>query len=399
MPVKPPPAREDFADELRGLALLGIVLVNAPFLGISTQGFTDASVAGGWDRAAAFVTVAFAQAKFYVLFAFLFGYSLSFLLPAAAPRMALALALRCYRRRLWGLGVLGLLHAALFFIGDILLLYALLGLSLIWLRRHRDRTVWVFAGVASALWAVLLVALWAWVALNPAEAAAEQAREWARSVSAQAALREGSFWAATLARLTLWPDAFGLIATLNGLGVVAMFAVGLIAGRARWLSAPDPQAPRWRWGSRVGAALGLPLALLSAWCVVGPGAKLDASGAREIGGVVLGFLSAPLLTWGYVSWLVQLRARWPQALAFCRRSGRMSLTGYVGESILLSLLFCGYGLGWFGQLGAAATMLVAVAVWLALDLASAAWQARWHQGPLEFALKHWVRYGSTPLDR
>jgi hypothetical protein len=70
--------RETFPDELRGFALLGIVFVNAPFLGISGEGFTPEAVAAWYDRAAAFAVVAFAQAKFYLLFAFLFGYSMHF---------------------------------------------------------------------------------------------------------------------------------------------------------------------------------------------------------------------------------------------------------------------------------------------------------------------------------
>jgi hypothetical protein len=48
--VAPSSSREDFADELRGFASLGIVFVNAPFLGISAEGFTAASVATWFDR-------------------------------------------------------------------------------------------------------------------------------------------------------------------------------------------------------------------------------------------------------------------------------------------------------------------------------------------------------------
>lgn len=69
----------------------------------------------------------------------------------------------------------------------------------------------------------------------------------------------------------------------------------------------------------------------------------------------------------------------------------MSLTGYIGESALLSLIFCGYGLGLFSQLGAARVMLIALAAWLVLDLFAMAWLRVFDQGPLERLLRLWVR--------
>jgi uncharacterized protein len=74
------PTREVFPDRLRGVALLGIVVVNASFLAISADGFTQASVDGVANRLTALLVNTFAQGKFYLLFSFLFGYSASFIL-------------------------------------------------------------------------------------------------------------------------------------------------------------------------------------------------------------------------------------------------------------------------------------------------------------------------------
>ena len=93
--------RQAFPDRLRGLALLGIIVVNAPFLAISSTGYTEASIAAWWDMAAAFAVIALAQGKFYLLFSFLFGYSALFIVrTGAAPGR------RRYRRRLVGRAVL-----------------------------------------------------------------------------------------------------------------------------------------------------------------------------------------------------------------------------------------------------------------------------------------------------
>jgi uncharacterized protein len=375
-------SREDFADELRGFALLGIVVVNAPFLGISWMGFTEASLASTLDRFAAMTTVALAQAKFYVLFAFLFGYSTSFFLAQGDQQSS-----KRFLRRLIGLAVLGVLHAIFFFPGDILLLYALLGTSLLWLVHKTDRTCWIVAIVSFVVWIALLLLLLIAAMLAPEEfAMRDESLNWINQ-----ALRSGTFADATLARVHTWPFAFTLISVLNGLGVLAMFTLGHLAGRRKVLAEPVRFEPLWRNGSRFGLFVGVPTAITSAWLAVGPGSSIETPGLREVGGVVLGFVSAPLLTWGYVAWLYRLRQRFADSLSWFRRTGRMSLTGYVGESVLLSLVFCGYGLGWLGQFGAFGTILIGIAGWFALDLFSHLWSKRFQFGPLEYLLRWWVK--------
>ena len=78
--MSPVNSRQALPDRLRGAALLGIVVVNAAFLGISADGFTTESIQGSVNRVTAFLVIVLAQGKFYLLFSFLFGYSASFIL-------------------------------------------------------------------------------------------------------------------------------------------------------------------------------------------------------------------------------------------------------------------------------------------------------------------------------
>jgi uncharacterized membrane protein YeiB len=284
-------ARDGFVDEIRGLALLGIVLVSVPFFALSETGYTAASLATGWDRLAAFLTVAFAQAKFYLLFSFLFGYSLSYLLRSASSSSDDRARRARFRRRLLALGGFGALHAVFAFLGDILLLYAVLAVSMLGLVRWRDRSLLIF-GVALLL---------GWLALLGALGGSLEALEPAGSVP-----------------------------------VLSELDRALASERSAGL----------------GALVGLPLALVS------PARRRSASP-----------------TWRRSPCCAAAgRAPWP---------GRMSLTGYLGESVLLSLLFCGYGAGLYGQVGAAAAALRGIAIWCLLDLFARAWLARFEQGPLE----------------
>jgi uncharacterized protein len=374
-------SRQDFADELRGVALLGIILVNVPFLGVSINGFARGYEISPVDRIAEFAVVAFFQAKFYLLFAFLFGYSAHLMLSKPDGR-------RAFGRRLLGLGVLGGLHAALFFVGDILLSYALLGLFLLRAVNWTDRRTIV------AIWLALLFAC-AMLGLV-AVAAAQPGFDDVGSIEPFAAydrnMREGSFLQTVQARLAMWPIVLLVLGALNWGLALACFFAGLLAARRGLFAAPEQFSALWIACSRLGAAVGLPLCLVSAWLISGPG-SLGSGGtdARTLYGVVLGFAGAPFLSVGYVAWMVLLRRRFVDAFSFFRLPGRMSLTLYIGESAVLAVIFCGWGGGLFGTLGTAWTLAIALAVWFALEVFARVWLSHFGQGPLEYLLKRFAR--------
>jgi len=128
--------RDSSPDVLRGFALWGIIVVNVAYFSTSvSSGVTGDSIEGSGDAVAAFLVQALASGKFYILFSFLFGYSAHYLLkdPVRGRRRWVA--------RNVGLIVVGLLHASLLFIGDILFLYGLLGLALTFFLARSDRVI------------------------------------------------------------------------------------------------------------------------------------------------------------------------------------------------------------------------------------------------------------------
>lgn len=81
--------RRHAVDRLRGFALLGVLIVNTPFLITSVAGISEISMPTNWDRTAGFITRALFQAKSDVNFSFIFGYSLTIFLersPAVSTR-------------------------------------------------------------------------------------------------------------------------------------------------------------------------------------------------------------------------------------------------------------------------------------------------------------------------
>jgi len=99
--------------------------------------------------------------------------------------------------------------------------------------------------------------------------------------------------------------------------------------------------------------------------------------------LVLCFVTAPLLTFGYVA----LFLRWMQGgslgVNWLRQAGRMSLTVYLSQSIVVSLIFAPWGLGLFQEVPLWAVLLIAVGVWAVLVQLSHYWFKRFEQGPLE----------------
>lgn len=131
-------------DYLRLIALLGIVVVNVQSIAFSVlAGITDALAQSTADAVTLFLVHGLALFKTYGLFSFMFGVGLG-LLMRASERRRLSFG-NIYHNRMIGLLLLGLAHGCLFFLGDILVIYAVTG-SILYLFRAWPVTRLVWAG-------------------------------------------------------------------------------------------------------------------------------------------------------------------------------------------------------------------------------------------------------------
>ena len=365
--------RQVLPDRLRGLALLGIVIVNAPFLGISVEGFTQQSISGPLDLATMFAVISLAEGKFYLLFSFLFGYSASFILKdQSRPNR------RRYLRRLIGLFLFGMIHAVFFFSGDILITYSLLGLFLFFISRYSDRAV--------KKWAITAVAISVLITSSIAAVGVVTAEEETGLEFLQQALTSGTFVDAAAARFETLPLFFILLLLLQGPMASFAFLLGLLAFRNNLLASPEKYSLLWRKLTIWGWSVGLPLQVVAAALQVTALADGVPSSPMAMFGLGLGLISAPLLTAGYISTVVLLVQRKPTFLSFMAPAGQMSLTVYLSESIVLSFVFAAYGLGYFGQWGAFPVVVAGVVTWAILTIASNYWLKKFSQGPFEKVL-------------
>ena len=369
--------RQTLPDQLRGFALLGIIVVNMPFLAVSNIGIWEMQLSNLSDKVVAFLIVALAQGKFYLLFAFLFGYSLTLILKSRSTN-----SIKKYLRRLVGLALLGAGHAYLFFIGDILMSYALLGIVLLLFIGRSMRTV-LFASVFSYLIGLVLLTLVFFETLGTESSAGG----FISNPDALDKALTGSFLDSVVGRANAIPEALLVQLFINWFPAMSMFLLGLAAGRIGLLSDPTKNKTLWRKCVILGVFVGLPAGIASAWLALVPE---DPNGVYGIAGVVVGFALAPALSAGYVGAIALLSHR--RFMSYTEPAGRMSLTGYLGESILLAAIFCGWGLGLFGLLSLTQALIVALGVWIALELFAKLWLRNFAYGPFEWILRSWSKF-------
>ncbi|MGW7430131.1 DUF418 domain-containing protein [Streptomyces sp. NPDC054861] len=360
-------------DALRGFALGGILLVNAlvmagvPALPDDTPGL----VAKG-------LVTAFVETKFYLLFSFLFGYS--FVLQQESAERAGARFVPRMLRRLLGLFVLGLLHIALLYTGDILTMYALLGLILLAARGASPGRLWTAARWVQTVTSALLLAFAALVTLVPDGGTdTDQAEETARLTAGY----RGGPADIIATHLAAWPDVVGALLFAGGL-VTAAFLAGAAAGKRRLLAGDALGTDRLRRIRTYGLLCGLPGSLLMA---AGATGVLPARWGTLA--FVAGMVTAPALTAAYGSALL-LWMRTPRGAATRRLlapAGRMALTGYLTQSLVMALVFTGYGLALYGRVDAVAVLAGALALYVGQLLLSGWLMRRFRLGPVEWLLR------------
>lgn len=382
-----PAEREHAVDVLRGLALLGIVVVNMEFYAQPVlSGWLEAT--GGLNGAARWLSIAVFQAKSYLVFSLLFGYGLGIQLArAAATGSPLG---RRYARRMVGLFLLGTLHGVLLFAGDILMAYAVLG-ALLWpLRRLAERELLFVAGGLAALAALSAIAIGIVTALDGGVAASVP-----DTSAAVRAIAEGTIGEQITQRVSDLAAAQILVFLVQGPMVAAAFLVGLLLARGGLLADPAAHRDALRRMARICLPAGLVGSAIAATLIV------IVDGAAGGLGLTLQFLLAPLSSLGYVAGVALLVAsgRMARPLARIAAGGRMSLTVYLGESIVATILFTGLGFGLYGDVGPALGLLIAFATWLGFLAFAAVWWRAFRFGPFEWLLRSLTYWRLQPLRR
>lgn len=364
LPVSPS-ERLPALDVLRGFALFGVLLAYV----LWNLGNPPLETYSQTDRLLNRVLGVLVDTKFYTLFAFLFGLGFSIQLARAEARGTSVVYTYC--RRLLALLLIGLAHALLFRNGDILVPYASMGFILLLFRNVSNRLL-AAGAIIGLLFPYLASVAWELTGIpfpqRPETAGMSYLAEnyaWVR------------YWYTTA--ITTWPTS------------LPMFLFGLYVGRRRLFENIASRRRGLRRVLVVGLCLGA-LAYVSRELIL---ARANPTLTFEQG------LTAGLLwsahAWGlaafYASSLLLLwqRRSWQPWLAPLGAVGRMALTNYLLQAVIIVPVSMAFGL--FDKITPSLGLSLVLLVWLIQVPASVWWLKRFRFGPAEWIWRS-LTYGS-----
>jgi uncharacterized protein len=382
-----------FIDVLRGMALFGILAANmrAFFAPLDAYGFIGVLYHSRADVLAQWFIDAFIQVKFVTIFSFLFGMGFAIQMSRAEARGVKFLGF--YPRRLLALALFGLIHGLLIWAGDILLTYALCGAILLLFRNRQQKTLLWWAGSLFTLPIVVnIVFLGLWIWRHPAWMAP-------KPPDMKKLNDIINIYAHGTVKQMLVENWHGWVHALPALGfaiyAISLFSLGMWVWRAGIVQNLEQYKPILKkicaWCIPIGLIINFYAATVNA--LVAPGHV--SYYAWAVGATWL--LGAHILSAGYVSGLalIFLDPNKRRFIAPFAAVGRMALTDYLMQSIVMTLFFYHYTTGLYGRVGPAIGLGITV-VFFAMQVAFSNWWLKTHRfGPMEW-LWRGMTYGKFP---
>lgn len=394
-------------DAMRGIAVMGILLMNIVMFAMPSQAYINPLAWGGdgpLDLGIWTVNFVLVDGKMRGLFTLLFGASTLLVIDRAEARQHSSIKVH-YSRMAWLL-VFGLIHYYLIWSGDILILYAVCGM-VIYAFHHNDAR-WLRRGAVLTITINFLV--WVIFALSFIHMKATAGAPGASAATIQSfqetlvALGQPGSWAITqeiqayaggyadiLAYRTGPTGLFGplMMMMLYGFETIGLMMLGMSLYRNGFLTG--------EWAPARYAAMALRCYLVGLPAMIALGWWCRSSGFDTVttfNAVIV--WSTPfriILTLGHAAfavWLIQ-RFRDSGAVARIAATGRAAFTNYLGTSIVMTAIFYGYGLGLYGQVSRAGIYLAVLGGWAAMLLWSKPWLDRFTYGPFEWLWRSLAR--------
>jgi uncharacterized protein len=389
-------------DVVRGVAVLGILLLNILSFAMPEAAYVNPRAYGGWhgaDLAAWAINFVLFDGRMRGLFSFLFGASTLLVIERAeAGRRSPAGA--HYRRMAWLL-VFGIAHLFLVWHGDILAHYAMIGMIAYAMRSLPVPRLLVLGTMLALAGAVLFATIpLGIVQLQASAPHGAELRHYAQAFGVPApadiardlALHRGGYGAILADRVREDGGALFALFVFFGPETLGYMLFGMAALRSGMLRGAWTRARYRRW-LIVCWGISLPAYAALAWWQWRSGFDMRVVAAM----LPLTALVRPPMIAGWIC-LILLLARPGGALtARLAAAGRMAFTNYLATSLICTTLFYGYGLGWYGQLTRWQLYLVVFAIWALILLWSRAWLDHFRFGPFEWLWRSLARGSFQPI--
>ena len=384
--------RSDILDVLRGFALFGVLLDN--IFGFTGWGFLTLPMRetlSTWpvDGIVGLSELTFINGKFYSLFSLLFGIGFSIILVRNQQRGINPL--KIFYRRLFILLLIGAAHLFLLWEGDILFLYALIGMILPLFRKFSDKALVITAAVL-ILSPIILDCIYILFQAKPGDGLERLAMRTdikngvpTDSTYANYLYKPGSgFHEWRNWQASGWAYRYSYILDSNRIPkVLGMFLLGFYAGRKMMYLHLENYVSLFKKLRLWGFVVGIPAAIACTYFEIfqkhipNPiGLTHTTSYALSVVPLCLAYTSVICLDW--------IKKKGNSKLKVLAPMGRMALTNYLMQTILGITIYYGVGLGFGGNIGPAIFIPIGLVVYAFQVLYSNLWFKYFNYGPFEW---------------
>jgi len=375
-------------DVIRGVAVMGILAMNIVGFALPEAAQFDPRSIGMdslADRLSWLVDFLFLEGRMRGLFSFLFGASMLLVIERADAGGQDSARIH-FARMVWLL-LFGLLHFYLIWWGDILAVYAMVGM-IAWFFAYRSTT-----GLLQ--WGILLVFAQAAIEVQGlfADHLFEEPAYPSSPLAGSIDLYRGGFLeiAAFRIREQLFYPFLGLFT--YGWETLGYMLLGMAALKSGILDGKCPRDLYVRIAA-FGLGIGLPVYALLAWAQLS--ANFSEASIRTWNTAAT-VPVRPIMILGYAALIILLCRQHGPFTERIAAAGRAAFTNYLGTSLAMTFLFYGWGLGWFGTMNRAALWLVVLPMWALMLLWSKPWLDRFRYGPFEWLWRSLARWEVQPM--
>ncbi|TCP24053.1 uncharacterized protein EV195_107220 [Tenacibaculum skagerrakense] len=373
--------RIELLDVYRGFAILGIFVVNIVIM--NSTFLNQDEFAKQWtsnvDIAVQKVLQLFFYTKFFPIFSLLFGLGISMQAMKLSEKGKLSKAF--FFRRMFFLFVFGVLHIVLLWSGDVLNMYALLGLLTVFFISKSNRLILglsVFF-LLFPFYDFLFEQLFMLLGYDPGIFLKEYTGESVNQIIANGTYLEG-IQLRILEYFSNLPMLIGFLAPI----ALSMFLLGMYLGKNKVYESLDVFILKIKKPVLIVTVLSNVYRILFLYVIV----KLDVykiAIARQffiklmvVSDVIMGLFYLWIIGWLWYNASVKT------IFKPLKYVGKMALTNYIMQSFIGLILFSSIGFGLYEMMSPSQTFIAAISVFIFQVIVSKAWLTYFQFGPLEW---------------
>ena len=371
-------------DIIRGIALLGILLMNIQAFSMNFSAYSNPTSFGdlnGINFYVYYFSHLFADQKFMTIFSILFGVGI--VLMAENIEKKGGNPSKVHYKRMLILAVFGLLHAYLLWFGDILFPYALAGMIAYTARKKPVKFLFMTAFLSIGFCSVVMFLTSFAIPLMEEADIQNLLAVWAptQEMIDKDILVNQASWLGQMEHRNFMASKMQTNVLFYMFRIVGLMMIGMALFKLDFFGERFSNK-RLTISAVIALALGLVLIITGNQANFDSGWGLDSM----MSGIQSNYWGSILMAYSYMSLLI----------VFCRSSalmklkgllanvGKMALTNYLSHTLICGFIFYGWGLGFYGSFERSDMLLVVIGIWIFQLFFSNFWMSHFRFGPFEW---------------